>query len=165
MDYVPAEIVKILFEQSCNAIESNTKSVKEITASVNELAKIMSLPPTKRDILDEVKSHEDKCNIRTKETYQVLDNIIEDDDKKQDACKIEIERQFNNIEAIVKKICNDVDIMKSKVNTMIMIVMIAFSLMSVIYVFVNHSVNSNIKQTISETIKEYDINNNKVPVK
>lgn len=161
MDYVPAQIVKMLFEQSQHAIESNTVAVKEMTDSVNDLAKIMALPPTKRDILDEVKNHEEKCGIRTKETYQVLDDILEDEEKKQNICKTETDKKFSSIETHIIDIKKDVGTLKSKVNTMITIVLITFSLMSVIYIFVNHAVNNNIKQTIQETVKEYIINTNK----
>lgn len=158
MDYVPADIVKMLFDQSQKASESNTLAVKEMTEAVNELAKVMALPPTKRDILDEIKQHETHCGVRVKETYTVLDKMVTEEEKKQNSRKTEQEKENINITSILNSIKTSIDTMVSKVNVMITVVLITFTLLTITYIFVNSHVNSNIKKVVEETIKENVIN-------
>lgn len=158
MDYVPADIVKMLFDQSQKASESNTLAVKEMTESVNELAKVMALPPTKRDILDEIKEHETHCGTRVKDTYTVLDKMVAEEKEKQNTRKTEEEKQNTNIVSILNGIKTSVDNMISKVNVMITVVLITFTLLTITYIFVNTYVNHNIKKVVEETIKENVIN-------
>lgn len=158
MDYVPADIVKMLFDQSQKASESNTLAVKEMTEAVNELAKVMALPPTKRDILDEIKQHEIHCGVRVKETYTVLDKMVTEEEKKQNSRKTEQEKENINITSILNSIKTSIDTMVSKVNVMITVVLITFTLLTITYIFVNSYVNSNVKKVVEETIKENIIN-------
>jgi hypothetical protein len=158
MDYVPADIVKMLFDQSQKASESNTLAVKEMTEAVNELAKVMALPPTKRDILDEIKEHEEHCGIRVKETYTILDKMVVEEEKKQNSRKLEHDKENVNVVSILNSIKTTMDTMVSKVNIMIAVVLITFTLLTITYIFVNSHVNSNIKKVVEETIKENTIN-------
>lgn len=159
---VPADIVKLIFEQTQKSIESNTVTVKDMTEAVNELARIISYPPTKQNILDEVKSHEEKSADRKKETCDILDDLFDEDDKKNCLVKMDLDKQFTSLNDSVVEIGKDVKSLKNKVLTMITVVLIAFGLISIIYIFVNNSVNSNIKQLIKTEMVEQQkyINNN-----
>jgi len=154
MDYVPANIVKMLFEQSQKAIEANTIAVDKMTSAVNELTKFMALPPTKRDILDEIKEHEGNCGIRSKE-------IMEDDEKFQANRRIEDEKRYSSISNGLNTIQAKVNTVYNKVNLMITVVLIVFGLLSITYIYVNNSVNTSVKQVLETHIQ----NENKQVVK
>lgn len=145
IDYVPANIVKMLFEQSQHAIESNTLAVKEMTNSVNELAKIIALPPSNRDILDEVKVHENQFTEKIKEVCYDKEEV----DKEN---KTELEKYFKVTNDNITEIKTDVGTLKSRVNTMIAVVLIVFSLLAISYLFVSSSIHSSIETHVSQAM-------------
>jgi len=154
MDYVPADIVKMLFEQSKNAIDANTTAITKMTESVNELAKVMAAPPTKRDILDEIKEHENHCGNRVKETCEKLENIVDDEEKLQANKKLEDEKRHNVITNGLGTIQGKVNAVHNRVLLMIAVVLIAFSLISITYIYVNNSVNSAVKSVLESHIEK-----------
>lgn len=153
IDYVPAEIVKMLFDQNQKAIESNTIAIKEMTKAVTDLANFIAYPPTNKDISVQIKEHDDNLN------QHIKDSCLEDEKKLKEQ-KDDIDTSFKEIKNSIKTMSETVDTLKSKVNTMIAIVLIAFSLATTIYVIINTVVNSNVKTTIETTMKQYNINNN-----
>lgn len=142
MDYVPADIVKMLFEQSKNAIDSNTIAIKEMTNSVNELSKILAAPPTGRDILDVIKEHEIHCSTRVKENIIDIEKI-----------EVEDEKRFNTITTNLGTIKEKINTIQGRINLMILVVSITFTLISITYVYVNNSVNTSIKHVLEENLK------------
>lgn len=161
MDYVPANIVKMLFEQSQNAINANTAAIKEMTGSVNELTKVMAAPPTKQNIMDEIKEHESNCGDRVKETCDMIDEIVREDEEKQKTKKIEVEKQYTSITSMLDNIKTGVNSVLGRVNLMITVVVIVLGVVSIIYFFVTSSVNTSVKQVLDEHIKvENNINKN-----
>lgn len=153
MDYVPANIVKMLFEQSQNAINANTVAIKEMTNAMHELSRTMVAPPTKQNILDEIREHEDSCGERVRETCQLIDEIVKEEDEKQKSKKIEVEKQFNTISLSLDSIKGLMDGLLSRVNLMITVVLIVFSIAGAVYMFVTNSVNSSVKQALDDHIK------------
>lgn len=148
-DYIPANIAIKLFEQSQKAIEANTQTIKEMTVAVNELTKVIALPPTNKDILEEVKEHETASTNRIKDVVLV-------DEKTENGRKETLKVFFSNLLTEINTIKTDIKSMKSKIITMITVVCVAFSLLTISWLYVNNAVNTNIKNVVKEVIKEYN---------
>ena len=148
---VPADIVKLIFEQTQKSVETNTLAIKDLTLAVNDLIRAITSSPSHKDITECIK------NMETK-THEFRKDICDKQDR-------ENEKRYNEQNKILYKISDMVKELKTKTMTMITIVLITFSLMTVSYIFVNnainHSVNKNIKAAVEESInKDKDKYNN-----
>jgi hypothetical protein len=62
---VPSEIVQLIFNQTKNAIDANTESIKTLSVAINELAKFAITNPGKKEILEKLEK------ITSFETIQI----------------------------------------------------------------------------------------------
>lgn len=158
-DMVSEKIVIKLFDQVKMASDNNTESIKVLTTSINDLITILSAnPDNKKDIIDEIKGHDDRVNDR-------LNNAVNDINNKSEKIhdKISVNSDFildnlkssvENIEDTVTDIACEIKPLSIKVKTMILVVSIAFSLFLMIYGFVTTMGDDNIDRKIEQKIEK-----------
>ena len=156
---IPEGIVYKLFDQSNKGNEANALAIKELANAVGNLANTITTPPMNKDVLDVIGKHDNDVKDIHKTTIDVLQNHDQKEETRiggiydnlkdgatEDDCE-KIETHLTNIDAKLLTL-------SSRVITMIMIVLIAFSLMTVSYLFVRHGINQTVQDCVTQQLGE-----------
>jgi len=156
---IPEGIVYKLFDQSIKGNEANAQAIKELANAVGNLTNTITTPPMNKDVLDVIGKHDNDVKNIHKTTIDAIQNHDQRDETRisgiydnlkdtatDDDCT-KIDTHLTDIDVKVTSLSNSVI-------TMIMIVLITFSLMTVSYVFVRHGINQTVQDCVTEQLGE-----------
>lgn len=158
---ISEDILKMLIDQMKESSIENSVQTKNLTAAVNELTRVITSFPTNKEMLEEFKKH-DTCSI--KRSKEEIDAIYNTGDKNIDTLK-EVIHDFNfnlnenkkiiknfedNLDVKILPLSNCLNKISDKIKTMIIIVSVAFFIMSVSYLFVRSSIEANIDKYVEK---------------
>ena len=156
---IPEGIVYKLFDQCVKGNEANDQAIKELANAVGNLTNTITTPPMNKDVLDVIGKHDNDVKNIHKTTIDAIQNHDQRDETRisgiydnlkdtvtDDDCT-KIDTHLTDIDVKVTSLSNSVI-------TMIMIVLITFSLMTVSYVFVRHGINQTVQDCVTRQLGE-----------
>jgi len=163
-------IIKILIDQLKESSSENSLQIKNLTIAINELIRTITSFPTNKEMLEEFKKH-DICSA--KRSKEEIDAIYNTCDKNIDNLREVIHEFKNNLDGnkeVINGFEDNLDVkiipittclneISNKLKTMIIIVCVAFTLMTTSYLFVKNSIESDIDKYIKKI--EIDISKQK----
>lgn len=155
---VPESIVYKLFDQLKDSSTQNDLTIKNMTSTLNDLASVIVTPPMNCDVVDVLKETKENINSYQNKTYDAIQNHDQRDEQRISGIHDDLRLKPSNkdhedIEESLKEMDIKLNMMIGKVKTMIIIVLVAFSLMTVSYIFVRGHVDSMVQQSMGEINK------------
>jgi len=156
---LPEGIVYKLFDQSKQGHEENAQAIKELAGAVGNLANTITTPPMNKDVIDVINRHDGDVKDIHKTTIDTIQNHDQRDETRvsglYDNLKdVASDDDCDEMKTLLEKVDGKLTKLSSRVITMIMIVLITFSLMTVSYLFVRHSINQTVQDCVEEHIEK-----------
>ena len=131
-------LVQRLFDQLEKAMDKVDDGMSTLSTAISEMLDILKHSTTNEDVVNKITEHSKKVTP----TVGIVDRIYE-------TCKL----HGNDIDAII----DHISILKHWVWTMIITVVVTFSLLSVSYLYTKSSINNLVKSEVSRS-SEIDVN-------
>ena len=145
---IPEGIVYTLFDQVKQSSDDNDVSIRELTDAINILAANVTTPPMNSDVINVIKEHD---------KHALIKDSIDAHDSRVEARISKVHDRIELIPPDIKKesmtlLYDKLDSLSTKIVTMIVVVMVTFTLMTVSYMFVRHGIQQTIEQQIERTL-------------
>ena len=106
-DLVPASIVQLIFNQVKQSTDVNTETIKGLTIAINEMVKLLTVEPTRKDVLIKMSDLVSHYEEKDKELKVVLANIKEDYTRKREISDNLVKEHANRIISCLERISKD----------------------------------------------------------
>ena len=155
---LPEGIVYKLFDQSKQGHEANAQAIKELVGAVSDLANTITTPPINKDVIDIINKHDSDVKDINKTTIEAIQNHDQRDETRvgglYDNLKdVATDNDCNEVRTLIGKNETIITKLSNRISTMILIVLITFSLMSISYLYVRHGINQTVQDCVTQQLE------------